>query len=248
MNVMGTNLVSEFERLLSQWVVALDELSVELVDSENEKIESALSRLQAKVLRLLRGDSRTTEYLEPQDADLFRMHYAFIAYCDDYLLQRYSWSEAQPEKQREYRRLWLKFLCEQKLFGTRAAGAKLPKVMRALVTKGAHKDKDLEMAVVYLRVIWLGFGSGSGEHQAAQSKLRVALSEIIERFRSDSEAPTNIQPLGWMPPPGLVAKRLAPIGRWKKILLYLGLGYILTTCLIWLLLSSWVANILSALG
>ncbi len=67
MNVMGTNLVSEFERLLSQWVVALDELSVELVDSENEKIESALSRLQAKVLRLLRGDSRTTEYLEPQD-------------------------------------------------------------------------------------------------------------------------------------------------------------------------------------
>lgn len=244
MSALKTNLLFEFEDLLSSWVDAIDELSSQVSAADEDSMALVLQQFQSMVIKSTVGDRDMSDFLATLEPKRLRMHYAFFAYCDDFLLQRYGWAGAVPEKLAQYRRAWLKLLFEQKVFGSRSAGVKLQSDISSLAASPLLEQVDIQITHVYLRILWLGFGSNSKQNGVTQRALRERLVTAIQGSKQEKSLITT-QPFGWMPPPGLIVKRLAPIGRWRKFLLFLGIGYVAATCLSMLAITLWVASILN---
>lgn len=244
MSARKANLLFEFENLLSSWVDAIDELSLLVGTADEDSIDLVLQQFQSRVIKSTVGERDMVSFLATLEPKRLRMHYAFFAYCDDFLLQRYGWAGSIPEKLAQYRRAWLKLLFEQKVFGSRSAGVKLQRDIGGLAASPLLEQADIQIAHVYLRILWLGFGPAPKQNGVAQSALREKLVMAMQGSEQGKSLVAT-QPFGWMPPPGLIGKRLAPIGRWRMFVLYLGIGYVAVTCLSLLVITLWVSSILN---
>jgi type VI protein secretion system component VasF len=237
------NLLAEFDRLLSGWLAIRDQLTQGLVglNVDTPEANQVVGRTNDALIALLRQiDEGLEHYPKGLSKDLERVHYAFVAYCDDFLLQEFSWGNKNQDEARRFRRGWLKMLLEQQVFGTRAAGVKLEQEMSRVITKGYIEPSDAALALIYLKVIWVGFGLHSQGFQDKRGLIREQLSEVASRVSPKQVDESRLQPLGWMPAEGITATRLAPISRWKMLIVYFSFGFVTVLSATWMLLSLWV--------
>jgi|AntAceMinimDraft_12_1070368.scaffolds.fasta_scaffold46902_2 hypothetical protein len=242
------NLLTEFDRLLSGWLVIRDQLTQELVGLivDTPEANQVVGKANEALITLLRQiDESLEHYPKGLSQDFERVHYAFVAYCDGFLLQEFEWGSNDKGETQRFRRGWLKMLLEQKVFGTRAAGVKLEQDMLRVITKGYIEPSDVALALIYLKVIWVGFSFQSRGFQSQgfrdkRNLMREQLSEIAARVSAKQVDASSQQPLGWMPAEGIVATRLAPISRWKMLIVYFGIGFVTILSATWMLLSLWV--------
>ena len=240
----------EFERLFSSWLQVKSELDADLrelaEDFDSEQLDACLYKAQKSlVVTLTAPISNIGSVARVELANLEKMKFAIAAYWDDYLLQRYDWAELSETGRVKSRQLWLTYLIESEVFGTRSAGRRFPAAVRDLLIDKRFMDADVPLLAVYLRILWLGFGSPDPRTQAPYKPLRQEANRVLQARYARSSESNSQQPLGWVPPVGMKAKHLAPIQRWKKILLGLFCGILVSSLLTWVAVSTQLSSFLS---
>ena len=242
------SVLSEFERLFDQWLILKSELDEVLKDAEPELVmQKHLVELRRKMLGLLSPGVIELSGLGRDDQSRLReMRYAVASYWDDYLLQRYDWGDANDHQKQLFRKQWLDYLIEWEAFGTRLAGKIIPESIRCLLNHPQHTLADLALIEVYARIIWLGFGA---QNDSVRGRNKALLAEINTKLAANFPLRTrasNSLHMGWMPPAGMIGKRLAPISRWKRIIAFTFAGSLLLIALSWTTLVFWLIAALPA--
>ena len=248
MKLYEQSVLSEFERLFDHWLVLKHELD-EVVSGARPGIviEQHLLELQGKMLDLLSPSAvELRDFARDDRSNLRAMRYALAAYWDDYLLQRYDWANADVDQKQLFRKQWLTYLIEWEGFGTRLAGKIIPDSIRSLLSSPHHTLADLSMIEVYARILWLGFGAQNDKVQGRNKTLLIELNTKLASHYPHRAIAANSLVTGWMPPAGMISKRLAPISRWKKIITYTFGGTLLIIMLSWLIVVYWLIAALPA--
>jgi len=242
--------LTEFERMFSRWIQVKRQLDADLraLDSESDasQLDGCLHTAQKSLLGALTAPIGNVGSISRVElANLEKMKYAVAVYWDDYLLQRYDWGGLAEAMCVKARKLWLKNLIEIEIFGTRSAGKRFPHAVRDLLLDKRFAEADIPLLAVYLRILWLGFGSPEASSQVAYKPLREEAVRLLQSKYAVSSESKNQQPLGWMPPVGMQIKHLAPIQRWKKILLGTFGGLLASSLLIWIAVVTQLSDFLS---
>ena len=228
----------EFERVFEQWLLireALDEdLRALFVDSEAQSPDLCFIKAQKALVEALRQRPGSyTSLTRLDEANLQKMRFALAAYWDDFLLQRHNWIDLPEVRQQSLRKAWLNHLVEWEAFGTRSAGKRFPEAVRSLVFADRREASDTSLLAVYYRILWLGFG---GQDQGSRAQFKELMDSTRLALVANSKAAgyeKSKQPLGLMPPAGMKVSRLAPIKRWRKLILLAFAGLALSSLIIW---------------
>lgn len=242
--------LKEFERMFSTWLQVKRELDSDLgglhAELDSDQLDTFLWKAQKSLVETLTSPiSNVGSVARVELVNLDKMKFAIAAYWDDYLLQRYDWAELPEASRAKSRQFWLKYLIESEVFGTRSAGRRFPAAVRDLLLDKHFMDADIPLLAVYLRILWLGFGSLDAHTQAPYKPLREQASRILQAKCAQSSDVKSQQPLGWLPPVGMRAKHLAPIQRWKKILLGLFGSILVSSLLTWVAVAIQLSSFLS---
>ena len=228
----------EFERIFGQWLLIREELDEDLrtlfADSETQSPDLCFIKAQKALVGALRQTPESEASLNRMDeANLQKMRFALAAYWDDFLLQRHNWIDLPEGQQQMLRKAWLNHLVEWEAFGTRSAGKRFPEAVRSLVFADRREASDTSLLAVYHRILWLGFG-GRDENTRAQFKELMDSTHLAILASSKAAMYEKLQqPLGLMPPAGMKVSRLAPIKRWRKLILLAFAGLAFSSLIIW---------------
>jgi type VI protein secretion system component VasF len=222
---VGTDIVLlEFERLFAQWLrikAELDEQLRELyAQTERDQPDLCLLRAQKALVKTLQDTPPSDVSLSRMDlANLEKLRFALAAYWDDFLLQRHDWIGLPEAEQQQLRKTWLKYLVEWETFGTRSAGRRFPEAVQELVFAERREESDVPVLAMYYRILWLGFGAQDERSVSRIAQLMENLRVTLQSTHAQPSAGEAKQPLGWMPPPGMKPGRMAPIRRWRNLIL-----------------------------
>ena len=222
---VGTDIVLlEFERLFAQWLLIKAELDDQLralyAQTERDQADLCLLQAQQALVKTLQYGPASDVSLSRMDlANLEKLRFALAAYWDDFLLQRHDWIGLPEAEQQQLRKTWLKYLVEWEAFGTRSAGRRFPEAVQELVFAERREEGDAPLLAVYYRILWLGFGGQDEESVSRVTQLMENLRIALHSTHTSPSAGEAKQPLGWMPPPGMKPGRMAPIGRWRNLIL-----------------------------
>jgi type VI protein secretion system component VasF len=245
-----TPLLDTFDEMYAGWRQAVDRFVREVreIDHELPDIQPQIIRLKNEVLRLAGGKKNlTNESRRTISTDTKHVRYAFLAYCDDYMLQRFSWPGISDDLAAEARKFWLSRLCEDEGFGTRTAGHTLPERVKKLTETQHPTAEQIELAQIYSRILWLGFGPVDERFQGYLLDLSRKLASLIDNNRP-KDISDSTQPLGWLPSQTQVAQRLAPLRRWQLGFGIAFMAFLGITLALWLFIYFGIDGLLTELG
>ena len=243
----------EFERIFAQWLQIKAELDARLHDlyaqAEKDQPDLCLMKAQKALVSALQQRPSTEVSLSRIDlSNLEKMRFALAAYWDDFLLQRHDWIGLPAAEQQVLRKTWLKYLVEWEAFGTRSAGRRFPEAIRSLIFAERLEESDTPVLAVYYRILWLGFGGQDEKSRTAIAELTELTRQALLARHSDQVSAGVKQPLGYMPPPGLIPGRMAPIRRWRNLILGAFAGVAVLSLLVWVGLVLNLTDTLAALN
>jgi len=234
-----------FEQLLAFWFVWQQDIEQHyrgdklLVDSEKKLVQNVPLYLNAQLSRFINAQTiAITQYASSNQERLYqKLLYGYAAFIDEQLLQHTKWTEVDN---------WLPLMLEITLFGSRNAGDKLIDDMEKLTDELEElTDKSVNiledkrvLAGIYLRILWLNF---DGKYHGNIKKID-RLKKRLARYSVITMPDFNAPYLSYQPYSSTVIhedkSRLAPMGRWKKIMAYAALLYLFITGIAWWLITS----------
>ena len=242
MSTVQDTVLTQFDLLFGVWRKVLSKLDAQLTeiksDDENGQLKELLTQIQSDLLRAISELKKLDPALSSEARkQLENMRYATVAYFDDYLLQRYPWPELADNHKAEAKKIWLGLLLESSVFGTRYAGRGFPKRVHELTNLGHYTESELSLLRVYVRILWLGFGTEEPRTIQAHAELKDHAIAVLDNHALSKPQSQNAMRLGWMPPPGHKIERLAPVGKLKEALTKVALAVVALSFLAWVALS-----------
>lgn len=158
--------------------------------------------------------------------------YALIALIDDQLLQAPPWDDKDA---------WLSHMLEAELFKSRIAGQRLIDNIEDLINHrhfAEQQDTERQLAYVYLNVLWLGFKGRLFNNDAKLRELQLSLTQLTgflpinlksKRYLAQPYNYTTNDPDNENQP----NRRLAPIGKWHKVVLISAIVYGVISTAVW---------------
>lgn len=175
----------------------------------------------------IRSISSTTQFAYYKQAQ-----YAIVALIDDQLLQNPPWEKED----------WLKHLLEDAMFESRIAGQRLISEIETLVEIDANKQQlsahQQQLAYIYLSILWQGFKGKLYRNEERLKDLQLSLIQITEYLPANLNAKRLLeQPYNHtsndQDDEEAENRRLAPITRWHRVVLFGFVIYALISSAIW---------------
>ena len=244
--------LTEFESIYTKWLALLGRLGQALKDlgqdPSDEERSNCLNDFSADLLAIVDNQTSDIARFSREDRlNLNKMKFAAAAYFDDYLLQRYVWGGLPEGVSAEFRKDWLGRLIEWRAFGTKSAGRKFPLAVEDSLSSDTHSQADQTLLSVYARILWLGFGPEELSVANRNNSLIDQINRILLKQEESDWEKTRDQPLGWIPPPGLAPKRMAPIKRWQRAIAYSIVGFVALSLISWLGIVFYLSSSLEAI-
>ena len=164
--------------------------------------------------------------------------YAMAALADEIFVLELDWVG---------REAWLDLLLEYKLFHSRTAGCQMFSVIRRLLDQGVHSALHVDLAVVLLMALQLGF-KGQYRGERGELELRALRAQLLAMLRK-TDARTIVRlafPQAYQNLVGTSApSRLAPLTPWYVAAgVALGL-YLVVSTVVWLRLIQPFLNLVA---
>ena len=234
------DLLRLFEETMHFWRALRNDISQhihkheDLLDQAGKPVANVSKYVQLQLLEYIQDQQQNVQqFASASQQDLYtKQLYAVAAIIDEQILEQLHWGH-------EIETQWLESMLELRLFKSRNSGAKLIDEMELLAARSHNFSQyEKQLAMVYVRVIWMGF-DGKYSSQAQQlARLQRALLQSAEVNLIQVEKEPlfhacyqhNINPQEQF--------RLAPISQWKRYFVRALWLYLLTGVLIWFWFTS----------
>jgi hypothetical protein len=203
------SLLNTFDNLHSQWLkvksALLEDLALGLdFNCAEDSGWVTLVRCQQELFDIIATSRRDIDKLlyDREIVEFENMVYCFVAFIDDQMLKKISWHPTDKIKALKGRDLWLEFLLEYRVFGSRNSSSKLPYRFKFLAESKNLSARQKDLVIVYLKILFFkvdfSFRESNNNLQLLKTKLAgqvplvsASVDEDVFDIEQYPDLPTN---------------------------------------------------------
>lgn len=203
------SLLNTFDNLHSQWLKVKSALLEDLALGLDFNCAEAsgwvtLVRCQQELFDIIATSRRDIDKLlyDREIVEFENMVYCFVAFIDDQMLKKISWHPTDKIKALKGRDLWLEFLLEYRVFGSRNSSSKLPYRFKFLAESKNLSARQKDLVIVYLKILFFkvdfSFRESNNNLQLLKTKLAgqvplvsASVDEDVFDIEQYPDLPTN---------------------------------------------------------
>jgi len=215
------NLLNTFDNLHSQWLkvksVLLENIALGLeFDSTEDSGWVTLVRCQQEIYDIIAVSRRDIDKLlyDREIGAFENMIYCFVTFIDDQMLKKISWHPTDRVKALRGRDLWLEFLLEYRMFGSRNSSSKLPYRFKLLADSKTSSDRERDLVIVYLKILFfkVDFSFRESNNNLQSLKAKLASQVVPLGTQGIDDDVFDIEQYPDLPTNHDIPRRLAPFG------------------------------------